>query len=55
MPQSPGIRRLAVQVEDHDLSFGDFEGQIPNGVYGTGKIKYGIKEVMSRAARMKAR
>lgn len=37
--QSPGIRRLAIRVEDHDLSFGDFEGQIPIGVYGAGKIR----------------
>ncbi len=35
---SPGVRLLAIQVEDHDLKFGDFEGRIPRGEYGAGKI-----------------
>ena len=33
-----GVRRLAVAVEDHDLSFIDFEGGIPAGEYGAGSI-----------------
>jgi bifunctional non-homologous end joining protein LigD len=36
---SSGIRRLAILVEDHDLGFGDFEGEIPPGEYGAGKIR----------------
>ncbi len=36
---SPRIRRLAIQVDDHDLGFGDFEGEIPRGRYGAGKIR----------------
>jgi len=29
---------LAIAVEDHDLSFLDFEGEIPKGEYGAGMI-----------------
>ena len=33
------MRRLAIQVEDHELNFGDFEGEIPPGEYGAGSIR----------------
>jgi len=39
MPEKPGVRRLAVRVEDHDLAFGDFEGTIPEGQFGAGEIR----------------
>ncbi len=57
VPKGPSTsgkdKRMAIEVEDHALSYGDFEGRIPKGNYGAGAVMvwdYGRWELQDKSS-----
>ncbi len=57
VPKEPqtetGIKRLAIEVEDHETSYINFEGTIPEGEYGAGTVEIWDKGTYTLKSRNK--